>query len=625
MSLYLDILKKIQLLEGVPEPIVVCTTGGQIVAFNEKLLSDLRLLGKREEVLKGNVFDYLAERDLRRARADFEAAIRSGPIGGKVFSLKRGDGTEIAVETSVKLIKDKYATFVIIILRDVSERLKAEEAVREARDKLEATVQAIPDIMFEVDMEGRIYDYHSPTHGALYAPPDVFLGKKVGEILPAEATETIIKAIAQADRAGWHVGSSYVLDMSTGRRWFELSIQKKGRDKTNHDRFIVLVRDITKRKKAEEALRESEVKFRAAFDQTGAGMGMATLDGTLIEVNDAYCRMLGYERGEIIGKKTVAFTHPDDIATTMRTFEMLASLEKDTLQYEKRYIRKDGRQIFAFINVSTIHDADGKPAYVLAQIHDVTERKRLEDELRMHTEHLEELVKEKTKQLQDAQRLATIGETATMVGHDLRNPLQAIVNLIFIMDEMLDKAPPFPEKEDMQGIHRRIEQNANYMNKIVSDLTDFARPLVPNLTDVSVVEVVKDAMANIKIPVNIKTGLRIHEDLRAKIDPLMMIRVLTNLITNAVQAMPEGGCIEVGAFKRDGKLTLKVTDTGIGISEKVAEMLFIPLRAHKSKGMGMGLPVVKRMVEAHNGTITYSTAEGKGTTFIIGIPQESAV
>jgi signal transduction histidine kinase len=130
----------------------------------------------------------------------------------------------------------------------------------------------------------------------------------------------------------------------------------------------------------------------------------------------------------------------------MRTFEMLASLEKDTLQYEKKYIRKDGRQIFAFINISTIHDADGKPAYVLAQIHDVTERKRLEDELRMHTEHLEELVEEKTRQLQDAQKLATIGETATMVGHDLRNPLQAIMNLIFIMDEMLDKAPPFTEK-----------------------------------------------------------------------------------------------------------------------------------------------------------------------------------
>jgi len=304
---------------------------------------------------------------------------------------------------------------------------------------------------------------------------------------------------------------------------------------------------------------------------------------------------------------------------------MLASLEKDTLQYEKKYIRKDGRQIFAFINISTIHDADGKPAYVLAQIHDVTERKRLEDELRMHTEHLEELVEEKTRQLQDAQKLATIGETATMVGHDLRNPLQAIMNLIFIMDEMLDKAPPFTEKEDMRGIHRRIEQNANYMNKIVSDLTDFARPLVPNLTDVSVVEVVKDAMANIKVPVNIKIGMRIDEGLRAKIDPLMMIRVLTNLITNAVQALPEGGCIEVGAFEREGKLTIKVTDTGIGISEKAAETLFIPLHSHKSKGMGMGLPVVKRMVEAHNGTITYRTAEGKGTTFIIGIPQEPAV
>jgi PAS domain S-box-containing protein len=229
MSLYLDILKKIQLLEGVPEPIVVCTPGGQILAFNEKLLSDLRLLGKREEVLKGNVFDYIVERDLQRARADFEAAIRSGPIGGKIFSVKRGDGTEIPVETAVKVIKDKHANFVIIILRDVSERLKAEEAVREARDKLEATVQAIPDIMFEVDVDGRIYDYHSPMHGALYASPEAFLGKRVGQVLPAEATEIILKAIAQADRVGWHVGSSYVLDCPREGSGLSFRFKRKAR------------------------------------------------------------------------------------------------------------------------------------------------------------------------------------------------------------------------------------------------------------------------------------------------------------------------------------------------------------------------------------------------------------
>jgi len=625
MSEYLDILKKTQILEGVPEPIVVCTPTGQIVAFNERMLSDLRLRDRREEVINGNVFDYVAERDLQRARLDFEAALRSEPVGGKAFYVKRGDGTEIAAEMSVKLIKDMDATFVTIIMRDVSERLKAEEAIREAHDKLEATVKAIPDMLFEVDREGRIYDYHSPMHGALYASPEAFLGKKVGEVLPAEATEVILKAIAQADRVGWHVGSSYVLDMPTGRQWFELSIEKKGKDKTNRDRFVVLVRDITKRKKAEEALRESEVRFRTAFDQAGSGMGMATLDGTLIKVNDAYCRMLGYKREEMVGRKTVAFTHPDDTAITLKTFEQLASLEKTSVQYEKRYIRKDGTQIFAFINVSAIYDADGKPAYVLAQIQDMTERKRLEDELRKYTEHLEELVKEKTRQLQEAQRLATIGETATMVGHDLRNPLQAIINLTFIMNEILDNAPPFPGKEKVRQAQMRIERNVDYMNKIVTDLTDFARPLAPDLTDVSVIDVVREVMANIKTPSNIKIGLHIHEGLRAKIDPLMMRRVLTNLIMNAVQAMPEGGCLEVEAFGSGGLLTIKVTDTGRGISKEVADTIFIPLRSHKSKGMGMGLPVAKRMVEAHNGTITYKTAEGRGTTFIIEIPQEHAV
>jgi len=624
VSFYLDLLRKIQLLEGVPEPIAVCTLGGQILAFNEKLLNDLRLRDKRDEVLKGNVFDYIADRDRKRALADFEAAIRKGPIGGKVYSIKRGDGTEISVEISVKVVKDNDQTFVISILKDISERLKAEEAIREARDKLEATVQAIPDIMFEVDLEGRIYDYHAPAHGSLYAPPEAFIDKTVSEILPKEAADIILKAIAQTAREGWHVGSSYVLDMPTGKQWFELAIEKKGRVQATRDRFVVLVRDITKRKIAEEALRESEVKFRAAFDQAGSGMGMATLDGTLIKVNDAFCRMLGYKEEELIGKTTVAFTHPDDVAITQRSFQSLAKLEEDVVHYEKRYIKRDGGQAFAFVSVAAIRDAKGNTAYALAQIQDITELKRLEGELKRHSEHLQELVDEKTKQLQESHRLATIGETATMVGHDLRNPLQAIVNSMYILDKMLGEVPSSPAKGGMSKVHRMIERNVDYMNKIVTDLTDFARPLVPNLTNVSLIEVVGDALSDIIIPANIDVQLKINEALRAKIDPLMMRRVITNLITNAVQAMTRGGDIEIDALERDGRLAINITDTGTGISKEVADTLFTPLRSHKSKGMGMGLPVVKRMVEAHNGTITYKTAKGVGTTFFIEIPQEQA-
>ena len=621
MPPYLDMIRKSKLLEVFPDPTVVCNLEGRILEYNEIMYKDMRVSYSRNDILERNIFEFVAERDRERAYAEFEEDIRTHTGVPQQYAIKRGDGTEFTAQVSAKVVMDEGAAFYIITIRDLTQILSVEAMVREAHDKLEATVNAIPDILFETDEEGRIHDCHLPSSRTLILKQEEVLGRKVSELLPSEASQTILNAIAEAKSRGWHTGSTYFIDRPAGRQWFELAVQRKGKGNSDNERFVLLARDVTNRKKMEEELRESEARFRAAFDQAGLSMAIANLDGILIKVNDAYCKMLGYPREELIGKDLIRFTHPDDAKITFESFNLLKKKEKNVHQYEKRFIKKDGKQIFVFVSIAALQDSGGNPMHVLAQIQDVTERKSMEEELRRHTEHLQERVDEKTRQLQDAQRLATIGETATMVGHDLRNPLQAIVNAIYIMDEELNEAPPFPEKAKFAEGHRVIKRNINYMNKIVADLTDFSRPLVPDLTDAPVIEITKEVLSSISMPDNIEVRLSFDKKLRAKFDYSMMKRILTNLIMNAVQAMPEGGCLEIGALEKGGKLAITVADTGMGISKEVAETLFTPLRSHKSKGMGMGLAVVKRMVEAHGGSIAYKTAKGKGTTFFIDMPQ----
>jgi PAS domain S-box-containing protein len=150
------------------------------------------------------------------------------------------------------VIKDSVVTAVSVIARDITEQKRAKEALLEAHRKLQATLRAVPDLMFEVDREGRIYDYHAPEHETLYVGPETFLGKTVREVLPESAAGFILHAIADADEQGWHRGTTYSLDLPGGRQDFELSIDVKETTGIMQKRFVALAHNITKRKQAEE-------------------------------------------------------------------------------------------------------------------------------------------------------------------------------------------------------------------------------------------------------------------------------------------------------------------------------------------------------------------------------------
>jgi PAS domain S-box-containing protein len=287
----------------------------------------------------------------------------------------------------------------------------------------------------------------------------------------------------------------------------------------------------------------------------------------------------------------------------------------------------EGEQQVYEVQGSSVEGLIANVPYRLVTLRDITERKRMEDELKRYSEHLEEIVLERTKKLQQAERLAAIGQTAAMVGHDLRNPMQTIVGALYLTKKKLESLPESSKKTLAQSsvieTFEAIERELGYMNKIVSDLQDYAAPLNPELTQVDMRAFTEEIMSQMDTPRSISTRLTVSDpSLKVMIDRTMIRRVFTNLITNAIQAMPNGGELRVSLSRTGKDLLVSFRDTGAGIPEEYMDSLFKPLFTTKAKGQGFGLAVCKRMVEAHGGSIAVESKLGEGSTFTVKLPIE---
>ncbi len=251
---------------------------------------------------------------------------------------------------------------------------------------------------------------------------------------------------------------------------------------------------------------------------------------------------------------------------------------------------------------------------------EVIRRKHAEQELAEYSKNLERLVEERSKQLKDSERLAAIGQVAGMVEHDIRNPLQAIVSELYLAKQSVAESPESDIKKSALESIYTIQQQIDYINRIVANLQDYTKPLKPQLVEVDLCQLVPESLKTIAIPENIQINMACEGIPKLMLDPTFMRRILTNLFTNAIQAMPNGGSLSIRAFRQIDKVILTVEDTGEGIPEEAKPKLFTPLFTTKAKGQGFGLVVVKRMAEAQNGTITFESQEGKGTKFMIELP-----
>jgi signal transduction histidine kinase len=180
--------------------------------------------------------------------------------------------------------------------------------------------------------------------------------------------------------------------------------------------------------------------------------------------------------------------------------------------------------------------------------------------------------------------------------------------------------PDMPTKSDVSESLEEIEKNIGYINKIVADLQDYSRTIRPEYCNVNLYDLIISIFRPIAIPENVNPSIEIDPAIYLQTDPTLFARIVTNLVINAIQAMPDGGKLIFQALKNESMIVFSVEDTGIGIPDEVKPKLFTPMVTTKSKGQGLGLAVVKRLVEALNGTVNFESSKGKGTKFIIELP-----
>jgi len=216
------------------------------------------------------------------------------------------------------------------------------------------------------------------------------------------------------------------------------------------------------------------------------------------------------------------------------------------------------------------------------------------------------------------ERVNTIGELAAMIGHDLRNPLTGISSAAYYLKRKYGSSMDEKGREMLEV----IEKDVNYSNKIVSDLLEYSRPIKLDLQEMTPKSAVAEALVHVDFPENVQLIDLTKSTPAIKIDADKMKRVFINIIKNAIDAMTDGGKLTITSEKTNGNIKITFADTGLGISEENLKKLFGPLFTTKANGMGLGLAICKRIVEAHDGRISVESVVGKGTTFTITIPIE---
>jgi len=260
---------------------------------------------------------------------------------------------------------------------------------------------------------------------------------------------------------------------------------------------------------------------------------------------------------------------------------------------------------------------------VLQQQRTIEEKQLAQQALHEYSEKLEEMVEQRTKELRDAQeklvrreKLAAIGQFGASVGHELRNPLGVIKNSMYYLKMKLGDA----DEKVLRHI-AIVEREIARSNKIISDLLGFARVKAPNLNPVQVNTLVEESLSRSFVPDNTHVVINLERDLPPLIsDADQIVQVFINLISNAIQAMSEGGTLEITTEAANGFIVVHFRDQGCGIPEENMQRLFEPLFTTKAKGIGLGLALIKTLVEGHKGTIEVESEVGKGTTFSVRLP-----
>lgn len=455
----------------------------------------------------------------------------------------------------------------------------------------------LPDPAVIVDSKGTFLALTSSITQTGYQKEEL-LGNNflTTELITAHSKALLIKNLAKR-MLGFQI-PPYEIEIKTkdGKiLQFELNALKIEYDGNPAD--MVILRDFTERKKLIKSLEDEQERFQNIAENTGDWIWEVDSKGNYIYSNPLVEKILGYTPEEIIGKKFCDFLLPCD-KNKMSGFFLAFSSGNCQLGEIKRCLRKDGRVSITETRGMPVYGADRKIAGYRGVDRDVTDKKEMEE------------------RLLKSERFAAIGELATMVAHDLRNPLQGIANALYFVKRTAQKTGD----DKTIVMVQRIDDAVKYSEKIIRDLLDYSADIKLEIVETDPHSIVNRVLKGIVVPDRIELINRTQNNPKVYVDFEKIRLVIVNLVTNAFDAMPSSGTLTIISEQKEDNLELSVSDNGFGIPVEKLERLWYPFFTTKAKGMGLGLPICKRIVEAHGGQILVESETGKGTTFKLELP-----
>jgi PAS domain S-box-containing protein len=380
---------------------------------------------------------------------------------------------------------------------------------------------------------------------------------------------------------------------------------------------------------AEQALLESEERFRATFEQVAVGLAHVGLDGRWLRVNQKLCEILGYTREELLNLTWAEISHSDDLRIDLRNICELLAGKISTYSLEKRYIRKDGLPVWVNLTVSLLREttkALPEPKYFIAVIEDITKRKQAEIALQQRAEELTRLntiLTQTTAMLQ--KRNQELDQFAYVASHDLKAPLRAIASLSQWLEEDLAGQLPPENQHQLDLLRGRVQR----MEGLINGLLEYSR-IGRNHTDQSLVNVgdlLQEVIDYLEAPLSFK--IEVASEMPTFITKRIPLQqVFTNLIENAIKhhSLPDGS-VKISVNEQGKYYKFTVADDGPGIPAEFHHKVFTIFQTlearDRKEGTGIGLAIVKKIVETEGGTINLDSSSGVGSSFHFTWPKQS--
>jgi two-component system cell cycle sensor histidine kinase/response regulator CckA len=598
------------IFDAIQDGIIVLDRNRNIVRVNRwmerKYASEMPLVGKKCYAVLQNRQDHCPE-------CPYPQTLETGVPSRQLLPYPSLQNPTGWIEVSVSRLEDTdgNVTGAIEHVKDVTDRVQTEEALKDESVRRRLLIEQSRDGIVVIDQNGRVYEANQRYADMLGYTMEEVLQLYLWDWDTQWTQEQLLEMVRTVDDTGDHFETRHRRKDGT---YLDVEISTNGAVYGGQKFVFCVCRDITERKRTEEALQENKEKFRSVVDQAAEAIFLHDRNGRIIDVNQVACTRLGYEKEELL-TLYVKDIDPDFVERKDERIFWKELEKKAPVIFEARHRRKDGRIFLVEVSLSPIQY--GKENIILALARDISERKHLE------------------AQLQQAQKMEAIGTLAGGIAHDFNNILGIILgNAELAIDDVPEWNPARVNLDEIRIASFRARD-------VVRQLLSFARKTEVKKKPTNIAVIIKEALKLMRS--SIPTSIEIRQNIVKEVDtiladPTQINQVLINLCINAAHAMIENeGILEVNLknvelfentasrypdLKPGRYVNLIVSDTGHGISREDIDRIFDPYFTTKEvgKGSGMGLAVVHGIINGHDGKILVESEQGKGTTFSIFFP-----